>query len=251
MRKANGFYTYFAVDLAYHRDKFVRRGFEKVIDVMGADHHGHALRFKSALPALDIDPNLLDFLIMQLVRLTRDGEVVRVSKRTGKAITLSDLLDEIGRDAVRFFFNSNPDNHLEFDMDLAIRQDSENPVYYIQYAHARICSLIEVLSQGGENLPQAKDVDFSVLDGEYEKRLIKLIACLPDEILHSARDYDPSKINRYAQELAAGFHGFYQHCRIKGEEQTVLAARLKLAATAGQVIACALDILGVSAPERM
>lgn len=251
LRRANGFYTYFAVDMAYHRNKFTQRNFEKVIDVMGADHHGHAIRFKAAMPTMGIDAERLDFLIMQLVRLTRDGETVRVSKRTGKTITLSDLLDEIPKDAVRFFFNSNPDTHLEFDMDLAIRQDSENPVYYIQYAHARICSLIATLEAEGEALPRAGDIDISVLDGEHEKLLIKNLARLPEEILHAARDYDPSKINRYAQELAASFHSYYHHCRIKGEEATVLSARLKLAQSAGKVIACALDILGVSAPEKM
>lgn len=251
LRRANGFYTYFAVDMAYHRDKFIKRGFDKVIDVLGADHHGHAIRFKAALPTMNIEPERLDFLIMQLVRLTRDGETVRVSKRTGKAITLSDLLDEIPKDAVRFFFNSNPDTHLEFDMDLAIRQDSENPVYYIQYAHARICSLIANLKEEGVNSPAADAVDMSKLNGNYERQLIKDLARLPEEILHAARDYDPSKINKYAQELASSFHSFYNNCRIKGEESTLRDARLKLAGCAGCVIACALDILGVFAPEKM
>lgn len=251
LRRANGFYTYFAVDMAYHRDKFNKRDFDKVIDVLGADHHGHAIRFKTALPTMNIDPEKLDFLIMQLVRLTRDGATVRVSKRTGKAITLSDLLDEIPMDAVRFFFNSKPDTHLEFDMDLAIRQDSENPVYYIQYAHARICSLISNLNEEGVNSPAAGDVDMSKLEGAHERQLIKDLARLPEEILHAAREYDPSKINRYAQELAASFHSFYNNCRIKGEQSTLRDARLKLAECAGSVIACTLDILGVSAPERM
>lgn len=251
LKKANGFYTYFAVDMAYHRNKFIQRKFEKVIDVLGADHHGHAIRFKAAMPTMGIDADRLDFLIMQLVRLTRNGETVRVSKRTGKAITLSDLLDEIPRDAVRFFFNSKPDTHLEFDMDLAIRQDSENPVYYIQYAHARICSIIATLEAEGSKLPIADDIDISLLDGEHEKQLMKNLAKLPDEILHAARDYDPSRINRYAQELAASFHSYYHHCRIKGAQATVLSARLKLAQSAGKVIACTLDILGISAPEKM
>lgn len=251
LRKANGFYTYFAVDMAYHRNKFVERGFEKGIDVLGADHHGHAIRFKAALPTMNIESDKLDFLIMQLVRLTREGETVRVSKRTGKAITLSDLLDEIPRDAVRFFFNSNPDTHLEFDMDLAIRQDSDNPVYYIQYAHARICSIISILKEEGEKPLTASEIDISMLDGEQERQLIKNLARLPEEILHAARDYDPSKINKYAQELAASFHSFYHHCRIKGEESSLLQARAKLAECTGCVIHCALDILGVSAPEKM
>jgi len=250
LQRANGLYTYFAVDLAYHRDKF-QRGFDKVIDVLGADHHGHAIRFKTALPAIGADKDRLDFLIMQLVRLTRDGETVRVSKRTGKAITLSDLLDEIPRDAVRFFFNAKPDTHLEFDLALAIREDSENPVYYVQYAHARICSLIAMLSAEGEPVRAAEDIDLSKLDGAYERQLIKTLARFPDELLHAARDYDPSKINKYAQELAASFHGFYNNCRIKGTQQAVLAARLCLADATRAVLACALAVLGVSAPERM
>ena len=251
LRRSNGFYTYFAVDMAYHRDKFVRRNFPQVIDVLGADHHGHAIRFKTALPTMGIDADRLDFLIMQLVRLTRDGETVRVSKRTGKAITLSDLLDEIPRDAVRFFFNSKPDTHLEFDMDLAIRQDSENPVYYIQYAHARICTLVAALAEEGVSLPGAGEIDITLLDSKHERQLIKNLARLPEEILHAARDHDPSKINKYAYELAASFHTFYQHCRIKGTEPALQAARLQLADATRAVIACALDILGVSAPEQM
>lgn len=251
LRKSNGFYTYFAVDMAYHRDKFVKRNFCKVIDVLGADHHGHAIRFKQALPAMGIDPDRLHFLIMQLVRLTKDGDTVRVSKRTGKAITLSDLLDEITCDAVRFFFNSNPDTHLEFDMDLAIRQDSENPVYYVQYAHARICSLIENLHEEGVGVQKSADIDMSKLDGEHERKLIKSVARLPEEIQNAAKNYDPSRINKYVQELAASFHSFYNNCRIKGEEPSLQAARLKLASATGRVIACSLDILGVSAPEKM
>lgn len=251
LRRQNGFYTYFAVDLAYHRNKFIVRGFDQVINVLGADHHGHALRFGTAMPAIGVEKEKLYFLIMQLVRLTRDGETVKVSKRTGKAITLSDLLDEIPRDAARFFFSSKPDTHLEFDLDLAIRQDSENPVYYIQYAHARICSLIAALSEAGEHVPQAADIDLAQVEGSYERQLVKLLARLPEEIRAAARDYDPSKINRYAQELAAGFHGFYNNCRIKGAEPEVLRARLKLADAARSVIACCLHILGVSAPEKM
>jgi len=251
LRRANGHYTYFAADIAYHRDKFIKRGFDRVIDVWGADHHGHAIRFKKVLPAVGIDPEKLDFLIMQMVRLTRDGETVRVSKRTGKSITLADLLDEISCDAARFFFSTKPDTHLEFDLGLAVRQDSENPVYYIQYAHARICSLVKALAEEGEAVQHAAEVDFSQVAGQYERTLIKRIARLPEEIRTAARDYDPSKINRFAVELAAAFHGYYSHCRIKGEAPEVLRARLKLADTARAVIACCLNILGVSAPERM
>ena len=251
LRRANGHYTYFAADIAYHRDKFVKRGFDRVIDVWGADHHGHAIRFKKILPAIGVDPDKLDFLIMQLVRLTRDGETVRVSKRTGKSITLADLLDEIPRDAARFFFSTKPDTHLEFDLGLAVRQDSENPVYYIQYAHARICSLVKMLAEEGETVVSAEAVDISQVAGLDERNLIKRIANLPEEIRMAARDYDPSKLNRYASDLAASFHSFYSHCRIKGEAPEVLRARLKLADTARSVIATCLTILGVSAPERM
>ena len=251
LRRQNGHYTYFAADIAYHCDKFLRRGFDRVIDVWGADHHGHAIRFQKMLPAVGIDPEKLDFLIMQLVRLTRDGETVRVSKRTGKSITLADLLDEIPRDAARFFFSTKPDTHLEFDLGLAVREDSENPVYYIQYAHARICSLIDMLAQEGHTVPLTKDVDFALLTGEHEKNLMKQIARLPDEIRIAARDYDPSKINRYALELAASFHSFYSHCRMRGEEENLLMARLKLTAITRQTIGCCLDILGISAPEKM
>ena len=251
LRRANGHYTYFAADIAYHRDKFLKRGFDRVIDVWGADHHGHAIRFKKILPALGIDPERMDFLIMQLVRLTRDGETVRVSKRTGKSITLADLLDEIPKDAARFFFSTKPDTHLEFDLGLAVRQDSENPIYYIHYAHARICTLVKALAEEGELVPTAAGIDLGQLSGGDERALIKAVARLPEEIRIAARDFDPSKINRYAQELAAAFHGFYSHCRIKGEAPEVLKARLKLADTTRRVIACCLDVLGVSAPERM
>ena len=251
LRRQNGHYTYFAADIAYHRDKLITRGFDRVIDVWGADHHGHAIRFKKVMPAAGMDADQLDFLIMQLVRLTRDGETVRVSKRTGKSITLSDLLDEISRDAARFFFSTKPDTHLEFDLGLAVRQDSENPVYYIQYAHARICTLIAALAEDGHPVCTVDDISLACLSGPDELALMKTIARLPEEIYLAARDYDPSKINRYAWELAAAFHSFYSHCRIKGEAAEIVAARLKLADTTRQVIACCLDILGVSAPEQM
>ena len=253
LRRANGFYTYYAVDMAYHRNKFIKRGFDRVIDVWGADHHGHAIRFKASMtaPALGIDSSKLDFLIMQMVRLTRDGETIKVSKRTGKAITLNDLLDEISVDACRFFFNARPDTHLEFDMGLAVRQDSENPVYYVQYAHARICSLVAALAAEGSVVKKVEDVDVSKLDTEYERDLIKQLSLLPEEIRLAARDYDPSRINRYVIELAARFHRFYNSNRIKGEPEDILAARLKLADSARRVIANCLDILGVTVPEKM
>lgn len=253
LRRSNGFYTYYAVDIAYHRNKFIERGFDRVIDVWGADHHGHSVRFAATMkaPALGLEGQKLDFLIMQMVRLVRGDEVVKVSKRTGKALTLADLMDEIGVDACRFFFNAKPDTHLEFDLDLAVRQDSENPVYYVQYAHARICTLIAALSEAGHVVPAAGEVDAALLATEQERALIKQIAVLPEEIRLAARDYDPSRINRYAIELAARFHRFYNACRIKDAEEETLAARLKLADTTRQVLENAMAIIGVDAPEKM
>ena len=253
LRRSNGFYTYYAVDIAYHRNKFAVRGFDKVIDVWGADHHGHAVRFKATMGAecLGIDPTKLDFLIMQMVRLVRDGETIKVSKRTGKALTLNDLLDEISVDACRFFFNAKPDTHLEFDLGLAVRQDSENPVYYVQYAHARICSLIKTIGQEGVTMCDAEDVDMSAISSDAELDLIKQISLLPEEIRLAARDYDPSRINRYVIELAARFHRFYNSCHIRGEEENVMKARLKLSDTVRKTIKICLDIIGVTAPEQM
>ena len=252
LRRANGFYTYFAADIAYHRNKFEQRGFDKVINVWGADHHGHVARLKGAMDALGLDgENRLDIVLMQLVKLTRGGEVVRMSKRTGKAISLSDLLDEIPVDAARYFFNSRPDSPVEFDLDLAVRQDSENPVYYVQYAHARICTMLAALAAEGHTVPAAGSVDASLLAEPSERELIKQLAALPEEIRLAARDYDPSRINKYVTELAARFHRFYTSCRIKGAEEGVLQARLLLADTVRRVIEVSLSIIGVSAPEKM
>lgn len=252
LRRANGFYTYFAADIAYHRNKFEKRGFDKVINVWGADHHGHVARLKGAMDALGLDgEHRLDIVLMQLVKLTRGGEVVRMSKRTGKAISLSDLLDEIPVDAARYFFNSRPESPVEFDLELALRQDSENPVYYVQYAHARICTLVAALAAESHAVPSADEVDFALLSTDAERELIKQLAALPEEIRLAARDYDPSRINKYVTELAARFHRFYNSCRIKGAEPNVLEARLCLADTVRKVIAVSLAIIGVSAPEKM
>ena len=249
LRRANGFYTYFAADIAYHRNKFEMRGFDKVINVWGADHHGHVARLKGAMDALGLDgENRLDIVLMQLVKLMRDGEVVRMSKRTGKAISLSDLLDEVPVDAARYFFNSRPESPVEFDLDLAVRQDSENPVYYVQYAHARICTMLAAV---GKAVPAADAADLALLTTEQEKELIKQIAALPEEIRLAARDYDPSRINKYVTELAARFHRFYTVCRIKDAEPALMDARLVLADTVRKVIAISLSIIGVSAPEKM
>ena len=252
LRRANGFYTYFAADIAYHRNKFAVRGFDKVINVWGADHHGHVARLKGAMDALGLDgEHRLDIVLMQLVKLVRDGEVVRMSKRTGKAISLTDLLDEIPVDACRYFFNAKPETQMEFDLGLAVREDSENPVYYVQYAHARICTLLKALEAEGYTVPAAGEVDFSLLSGEAEQALIKKIAAYSQVVRLAARDYDPSHINRYLTELAGDFHRFYTACRIKGEERPVLLARLKLADTARSVLKNAMTLIGCTAPEKM
>ena len=252
LRRANGFYTYFAADIAYHRNKFAVRGFDKVINVWGADHHGHVARLKGAMDALGLDgEHRLDIVLMQLVKLVRDGEVVRMSKRTGKAISLTDLLDEIPVDACRYFFNAKPETQMEFDLGLAVREDSENPVYYVQYAHARICTLLKNLEAEGYTVPAADAVDFSLLTDETEQALIKQIASYGQVVLLAARDYDPSHINRYLTALAAAFHKFYAACRIKGEEKPVLLARLKLADTTRAVLKNAMTLIGCSAPEKM
>ena len=252
LRRANGFYTYFAADIAYHRNKFAVRGFDKVINIWGADHHGHVARLKGAMDALGLDgQHRLDIVLMQLVKLVRDGETVRMSKRTGKAISLTDLLDEIPVDACRWFFNAKPETQMEFDLGLAVREDSENPVYYVQYAHARICTLLKALEAEGYTVPAAGEVDFSLLSGEAEQALIKKIAAYSQVVRLAARDYDPSHINRYLTELAGDFHRFYTACRIKGEERPVLLARLKLADTARSVLKNAMTLIGCTAPEKM
>ena len=252
LRRANGFYTYFAADIAYHRNKFAVRGFDKVINIWGADHHGHVARLKGAMDALGLNgTERLDIVLMQLVKLVQDGEVVRMSKRTGKAVSLTDLLDMVPVDACRYFFNAKPETQMEFDLGLAVREDSENPVYYVQYAHARICTLLKALAAEGYTVPPARDVDLSVLSDDTEKALIKELARYSVVVRLAARDYDPSFINRYLTELAAAFHKFYNACRIKGEREEVLLARLKLADTARAVLKNGMTLIGCSAPEKM
>ena len=252
LRRANGFYTYFAADIAYHRNKFAVRGFDRVINIWGADHHGHVARLKGALDALGLNGSeKLDIVLMQLVKLLRDGEAVRMSKRTGKAISLHDLLDEVPVDAARWFFNSKPDTQMEFDLGLAVREDSENPIYYVEYAHARICSLLRAMEGEGLCVPDAADVDMALACGETEQALIKQLAQFCEIVRIAARDYDPSFINRYLQELAGCFHRFYTVCRIKGEAADVAAARLKLADCTRAVLKNGLRLIGVDAPEKM
>ena len=252
LRRANGFYTYFAADIAYHRNKLAVRGFDKVINIWGADHHGHVARLKGAMDALGLDgEHRLDIVLMQLVKLLRDGEVVRMSKRTGKAISLSDLLDEVPVDAARWFFNSKPESQMDFDLGLAVRQDSENPVYYVQYAHARICTMLANLAADGLAVPAPEEIDPALLTDETERALVKQLSALPEEIRIAARDYNPARIGAYCTELAGCFHRFYAACRIKGEPEPVAKARLLLADCTRSVLENALAILGVSAPDRM
>ena len=252
LRRANGFYTYFAADIAYHRNKFAVRGFDKVINIWGADHHGHVARLKGAMDALGLNGSeRLDIVLMQLVKLMQDGEVVRMSKRTGKAISLTDLLDMVPVDACRYFFNAKPETQMDFDLGLAVRQDSENPVYYVQYAHARICTLLENLAADGYAVPAGAEVDFALLGDDAEIALIKQLAVYCEAVRLAARDYDPSHINRYLTELAAAFHKFYNACRIRGEEENVLRARLKLADTVRNVLRNGMELIGCSAPEKM
>ena len=253
LRRQNGFYTYFAADIAYHRDKLERRGFDRAINIWGADHHGHVARLKAALDALGLDgTHRLEIVLMQLVRLMRDGEVVRMSKRTGKAISLSDLLDEIPVDAARYFFNSRAaDTHLEFDLDLAVRQDSDNPVYYVQYAHARIKSILKALTQDGISLG-APNADLSLLQDPSELDLIRELARLPEEIRLAAEAREPSRLNRYATQVASAFHHFYTACRIKDAGSDALRdARIVLIGCVATVIENTLSAFGVSAPDHM
>lgn len=250
--RANGVPTYFAADIAYHINKF-ERGFTTLIDVWGADHHGHVARMKGALTAAGYDGGKLDIVLMQFVRLVRDGQQVRMSKRTGKAITLSDLLDEVPLDSARFFFNlREPGSTIEFDLDLAVAEDSENPVYYVQYAHARICSILRALAEEGAGFEApAAFANLRLLAAPEERELIRKIAAFPGVIVDAATGRDPARITRHLVEAATGFHKFYTACRIKGEEAGLLQARLALALAAKNVLANGLAMLKVSVPERM
>ncbi len=253
LRRANGFYTYFAADIAYHRNKFEERKFDLVINIWGADHHGHVARLQAALDGLGLDgSHRLVIVLMQLVNLLQDGKPVRMSKRTGKAIALHDLLDEISVDAARYYFNNRTaSSPLDFDLDLAVRQDSENPVYYVQYAHARICSLLARMKESGAQVCAARQVDACVLTQPEELALVKSLAQYPEELHLAARDYDPSRINRYLTALAGDFHRFYNACRCMVDDPCLQAARLKLAEATRAVLANGLNILGVTAPEKM
>lgn len=248
----NGIPTYFAADIAYHVNKLKDRGFDLAIDVWGADHHGHIARMKGAMAALGIDPNRLEVVIMQLVRLVRGGETVRMSKRTGKAITLSDLLDDCSIDVARFFFNMRmAGSHLDFDLELAAKEDSDNPVYYVQYAHARICSILKLMAEDGIKVKKYDEIKPELLCEEEEIALLKKLAELPEEIKAAALSREPARITRYVIELATDFHSFYNSCRIKGSSEELTAARLKLIESVKIVIEGVLAMLKINAPEKM
>lgn len=250
--RKNGTPTYFAADIAYHRNKLILRGFDKAIDVWGADHHGHVARLKGALDAIGVDGGKLDVVLMQLVRLTRGGEVVRMSKRTGKAITLNDLLDEIPADAARFLFNMRePGSQMDFDLDLAIEQSSQNPVFYVQYAHARICSILNKLAGEGFAARDCSEEELMLLNTAEEKDLIRHLSQLTDEIVLAAKNYDPARMTRYVLDLAALFHKFYNACRVKGEDEKLMAARLQLCTAVRDTIRNVLGMMKISAPESM
>lgn len=249
--RANGIPTYFVPDIAYHYNKLVTRGFDKAIDILGADHHGYIARMKAALTALGVDASKLDIVIMQMVMLVRNGETVKLSKRSGKAITLSTLLDEVPIDAARFFFNlRDPNTHLEFDLELAIEESSNNPVFYVQYAHARICSILRRMEEEGTGY---RNIPVSELNFNHpaELALIRHIAALPNCINEAAKDYNPSKITKYLCDLAQLFHKFYDNCKIKGEEENILQSRLSLCVATKTVFKNLLDLLKVDAPEKM
>ena len=247
----NGVPTYFAADIAYHMDKF-QRGFDTVINIWGADHHGYICRVKASIAAMGYDSEALEVMILQMVNLYQGGELVKMSKRTGQLVTLTELIEEVGRDAARFFFimRSN-DSQLDFDMDLAKSRSNENPVYYIQYAHARICSIFKQAAEAGIGLRDIKQISLQELAGEPEINLIKKLGELPEEISAAARERAPHRIARYAHELAGLFHAFYNQCRIIGVEPELQQARLALVLAVQNAIRQTLAILGVEAPEKM
>ncbi len=249
--RQNGNPTYFAADIAYHRNKF-QRGFDRCIDVWGADHHGHVARMKNAMDAVGLDGNKLDIVLMQLVRLLQDGEPVRMSKRTGKAIQLADLLDEVPVDAARFLFNMRESgSQMDFDLGLAVRQDAQNPVYYVQYAHARICSILKALAAEGVQPRACTEEELMLLRAPEEMELIRHLSAYTGEIVGAAKDYDPARITRYVITLATLFHKFYTACRVKGEEEPLAAARLELCLAAATVIRNVLTMFKITVPESM
>lgn len=247
----NGVPTYFAADIAYHRNKF-ERGFARVINLWGADHHGYIARVKAAVNALGFDANNLEVMLLQMVRLYRNGDIVKLSKRTGETITLRELMDEVGTDAARYFFCMRSlDSQLDFDMTLATEKSNENPVYYIQYAHARISSIGRQLAEAGIEAVPAEQLKLDALVAPEELALIKKLGEYPELIARAARERAVHSVATYAYELAGLFHSFYNQCRILGVETDLQQARIALVKAVGHTIRHALGILGVSAPERM
>lgn len=250
--RANGIPTYIVPDIAYHYNKLVTRGYDKAIDVLGADHHGYVPRMKAALTALGLDADRLDVVIMQMVRLVRDGETIKLSKRSGKAITLTTLLEEIPIDAARFFFNlREPNSHFDFDLELAASNSSENPVYYVQYAHARICSILKKAQSEGVVLRTPTDEELLKLNAPEEREVIRHLASLTGEIVTAAKSYDPAKITHYIIELATLFHKFYNAQRVMVEDEGLMQARLYLCTAVKNTIYNILTMLKITVPESM
>ena len=250
--RENGVPTYLVPDIAYHYNKLAVRKFDKAVDIFGADHHGYIARIKASMTALGVDADRLDIVIMQMVNLVRNGEKYKLSKRSGKAITLSTLLDEIPIDAARFFFNlREPNSHFDFDLDLAVSQTSQNPVYYVQYAHARICSVLKKMNEEGIEVKSLDKAALSVLTAPEEQEMIKHLATLPNVINEAAKAYDPAKVTKYVIDLATMYHKFYNNCRIMGEDESVMQARLSLSLAVKQIIKNILDMLKITCPESM
>ncbi|HIY34312.1 MAG TPA: arginine--tRNA ligase [Candidatus Eubacterium faecigallinarum] len=250
--RANGLPTYIVPDIAYHYNKLVTRGFDKAVDVLGADHHGYVPRMKAALTALGLDAGRLDVVIMQMVRLVRDGETIKLSKRSGKAITLNTLIDEIPLDAARFFFNlREPNSHFDFDLELAAKKSNENPVYYVQYAHARICSIIKKAQEMGVELRTPTDEELLMLNSSEERELISHLSMLTNEIVAAAKAYDPAKITHYVTQLATLFHKFYNAQRVMCDDEGLMQARLYLCTAVKNTISNILNMLKITAPQVM
>lgn len=249
--RSNGLPTYIAADAAYHLDKF-QRGFDMVVDVWGPDHHGYIARTKAAVAALGCDADKLQIIIYQAVRLMSNGEIVMMSKRAGDVILLSELVDEVGKDSARFFFlMRSSDSTLDFDLELAKSQSNDNPVYYVQYAHARICSILRLALENGLTIPSACGADLTPIGHESEVALIKKLADYPDLVVDAAMAREPHRITRYMQDLAAIFHSFYTDCRVVGDDPALTKARLVLVKSTKIVLENALTLLGISAPEKM
>ena len=250
--RANGIPTYFAADIAYHYNKLADRSFDKAIDVWGADHHGHVARMKGAMDAIGLDGSRLDVVLMQMVNLMQNGQPVRMSKRTGNAITLTDLLEEVPIDSARFLFNMHEaGSSIDFDLDQAVKTDNDNPVYYVQYAHARICSILRKLESEGVEFLGAENTDATLLTDPAELDLIRMLATFPQEIVMAAEKYDPSRINRFVIDLASAFHRFYGSCRIQGADPALQQARIALCIGVRNVIRNVLTMFKINVPDKM